>query len=213
MVRGRARARAACLCTNRAPVDAIANRRALGPWAAAADVAAWARAEQLARSRHLPQGAPTSPALANLVAFGLDVRLSAATASAGATYTRYADNLVFSGSHAFARRASGFESLVGAVAIEEGFALDHRKTRVMKAGGRQRVAGLVVNERPRVSRAEADRVKAIVHNCVRLGPTSQNREWRADFRSYVRGLIAWVGVSDSERARRLLEGFARIRWE
>jgi hypothetical protein len=176
-------------------------------------VAAWARAEQLARSRHLPQGAPTSPALANLVAFGLDVRLSAAAASVGATYTRYADDLVFSGPHAFSRRASGFAALVGAVAIEEGFAFNHRKTRVMRAGGRQRVAGLVVNERPRVSRAEADRVKAIVHNSERLGPASQNREGREDFRSYVRGLIAWIGASDAERGRRLLEGFERIRWE
>ncbi len=200
------------LCTNRTPVDAIARRGALGPYAARADIDAWRRAEALARARHLPQGSPTSPALANLVAFGLDVRLSAAAAAAGAAYTRYADDLVFSGSADFARGALRFAARVGAIVFEEGFVVNHRKTRIMPAGGRQTVTGLVVNERPRVSREAVDRLKATLYNCARLGPATQNRGGHEDFRGHLRGLVAWVAASDPARGERLMRMLETIRW-
>ena len=72
--------------------------------------------------------------LANLGAYRLDCRLAGLAASAGATYTRYADDLAFSGDGAFARSADRFLAGAGAIAIEEGFAVQHRKTRVMRRG-------------------------------------------------------------------------------
>ena len=53
---------------------------------------------------HLPQGASTSPALANLCGYRMDCRLAGLANAAGATYTRYADDLAFSGSGEFSRR-------------------------------------------------------------------------------------------------------------
>jgi RNA-directed DNA polymerase len=200
----------ACLCTNRAPV--VPRTVALGPYAARADLEAWRRAEALARTRHLPQGAPTSPALANLCAFGLDVRLAAAASAVAATYTRYADDLVFSGDGDFAQRARRFEALVGAIVLEEGLVVNHRKTLVMRAGGRQLVTGLVVNQRANVPRETYDRVRAILHNCETHGPASQNRDGREDFRAYVRGLVAWIADLDPARGAGLLEQFRRLRW-
>src|SRR6185295_2476433 len=118
----------------------------------AGDIRALRRAQLLVRTPHLPQGAPTSPAIANLCAFGLDVRLAAAARAVGAAYSRYADDLVFSGDADFARRARGFEAFVASVAQDEGFAVNFRKTRIMRQSERQRVAGLVVNVKAHASR-------------------------------------------------------------
>jgi hypothetical protein len=58
---------------------------------------------QRLRGAHLPQGAPTSPALANLAAFRLDIRMAALAKRFGATMTRYADDIAFSGDREFDR--------------------------------------------------------------------------------------------------------------
>ncbi|MCA9604391.1 MAG: RNA-directed DNA polymerase [Myxococcales bacterium] len=162
--------------------------------------------------RHLPQGAPTSPWIANLAAYRLDLRVSALARSLGATYTRYADDLVLSGDEGFARGVERLLPRLGAIAIEEGFALQHRKTRVTRAGASQRVCGLVVNEGARVSRRERERLEAILFNCVKHGPASQNRGDHPRFRDHLLGRIAWVEQAHEPHAARLHALFARIEW-
>jgi hypothetical protein len=71
---------------------------------------------------HLPQGAPTSPALANPAAFGLDRRLAGLAASMNVRYSRYADDLIFSGAGRLCRCRNRLEALVGEIADEEGSA-------------------------------------------------------------------------------------------
>jgi len=161
---------------------------------------------------HLPQGAPTSPMLANLCALGLDVRLQALARVAGVTYARYADDLAFSGDAPFARAARRFTSVVARIAREEGFALNHRKTRLMRASQRQVLTGVVVNHRPTVSRAEIERLEATLFNCVRHGPAGENRAGHLDFRAHLLGRIGWVHQLRPGRAIRLRALFAQIRW-
>lgn len=85
---------------------------------------------------HLPQGAPTSPALANLAAWSLDVRLSALARQRGLTYSRYADDLVFSGP---ASSSIGtLSDLVTSIARDEEFRVNAAKTKVMRAHQQQR---------------------------------------------------------------------------
>ncbi|MBN9690160.1 MAG: RNA-directed DNA polymerase [Verrucomicrobia bacterium] len=161
---------------------------------------------------HLPQGAPTSPALANLVAYRLDCRLAGLAKAAGASYTRYADDLLFSGGSELARGAERFGIMVGAIALEEGFELNTRKTRVLRRGVAQRAVGLVLNDRINVPRAEYDRLKAILHHCVRQGPAGQNREGVPDFAAHLAGRVAYVTQTNPQRGARLQQWLDQIDW-
>ena len=96
------------------------------------------------RVPHLPQGAPTSPALANLCAFRLDVRLTALAKRYKLSYTRYADDLLFSGPAMGNILRRQFPIWVGAIALEEHFEVNTRKTRIMKQSVRQHAAGLTI---------------------------------------------------------------------
>jgi hypothetical protein len=167
---------------------------------------------RLLGNRHLPQGAPTSGALANLACFALDRRLTGLAARFGATYTRYADDLAFSGDQGFAREIDRFLPRACAVVTEEGFAIQHRKTRVMRASTRQELCGVVVNAGTSVQRRELERLEAILVSCARHGPEAQNREHHPDFRAHLAGRVAWVAQVAPHKARRLTEWLARIEW-
>lgn len=188
------------LCTNAVPM-AIARQFA----------ASWQTAKQFGLP-HLPQGAPTSPALANLCALHLDMRLDELARSIGGQYTRYADDLAISGGEALRRRIGPIALLVMQIAAEEGFTINHRKTRSMHRSQRQVLAGVVVNERPNVRREEFDRLKAVLTNCVRYGPGSQNREGGRDYAAQLSGRIAHIASLNPARAGKLRALFHAIQW-
>jgi hypothetical protein len=162
---------------------------------------------------HLPQGAPTSPSLANLCSYRLDLRLSGLAQAAGAVYTRYADDLAFSGGDTFDRSAERFATLVAAILMEEGFAVQHRKTRIMRPSVRQHLAGLVINQHLNVRRSDFDLLKAILTNCIRHRPETQNREGHPHFRQHLEGRISFVESIHPGKGRRLRSIFEKIEWE
>ncbi|TAL38970.1 MAG: RNA-directed DNA polymerase [Alphaproteobacteria bacterium] len=164
------------------------------------------------QGRHLPQGAPTSAQLANLCAWGLDCRLKGLADHYGYQYTRYADDLAFSGPSSLAGRARFIEALTGAIAQEEGFSLNHRKTRLRLASQRQRLAGVVVNERVNCSRADWDRLKATLHNCVKHGPESQNHDKHPDFKAHLKGRVTHAAWLNPSRGGKLQFLFNQIVW-
>jgi RNA-directed DNA polymerase len=172
-----------------------------------------AETRRMYEQSHLPQGAPTSPALANACCWRLDCRLAGLASAAGGSYTRYADDLAFSGEAAFARGVKRFAAHVGAIVMEEGHAANFRKTRVMWQGVRQHLAGLVVNERVNTGREEFDRLKAILTNCVRNGPAAENRDGRQDFRAHLEGRVAFVASVNAARGARLGRLLEQIVWQ
>jgi hypothetical protein len=194
------------LCTHITPADVLESMPAPAPYSPPPTPPV------RLRERHLPQGAPTSPALANLCAYHLDCRLAALAQSLGARYTRYADDLAFSGSAELARAARRFHVQVATIALEEGFEVNTRKTRFMRRALRQQLSGVVVNDRPNVQRDAYDRLKAILHNCVKLGPASQNLGGVSDFRAHLTGRVAHVAHVSPARGQKLAAWLDRIVW-
>ncbi len=192
------------LCTTATPEPVLERLRAEGGLA-------WTQAMRL-RDAHLPQGAPTSAALANLCAFRLDVRIAGLARSLGARYTRYADDIVLSGDGRLLHRADRIEARIGGFALDEGFALNHRKTRRVTRARRQQVCNIVVNERPNLPRDEFDRLKAQLHRCATLGPATQNRDGHPQWEQHLRGRVAWAEQLNPQKAPRLRRLLDQIDW-
>ncbi len=160
--------------------------------------------------RGLPQGACTSPALANQVARRLDKRLSGLATKLNASYTRYADDLTFSGNDELRGRTGYTLARIRHLVAAEGFAVNENKTRVLRRNTAQIVTGLVVNEKPRLPRKQLKRLRAILHRARTEGLSKQNRENRPDFRQWLEGMIAYVNMVQPELGIKLHEQFCKV---
>lgn len=159
--------------------------------------------------RHLVQGAPTSPALANLLARNLDRRLAGLARAKGFQYTRYADDLTFSGGDFDV--ALRIKDAAQHIILAEGFAVNPDKTRLYRQSARQVVTGLVVNEKVAVPRDMRRRVRAILHRARETGLNAQNRDGHENFRAYLQGLIGHIHQAQPAQAARLLALLRAVR--
>jgi RNA-directed DNA polymerase len=151
----------------------------------------------------LPQGAPTSPAIANLAARRLDRRLAALAKKSGAAYSRYADDLTFSFEQE-PQSLGRFLWWVDQICQQEGFVENTKKRRVLRNKSQQRVAGVVVNDGLHLPRAERRRFRAILANVAKHGLESQARG-RDDFAAYLRGYAAFWNMVEPQRGGAILE--------
>ena len=108
----------------------------------------------------LPQGAPSSPDIANIICRKLDARIEAFCARRNWSYTRYADDITISGKGDIGPQ---IVNLLSQIVQEEGFTLNPRKTHVVRQKGRQLVTGLVVNKQVSIPRYHRKRWRAIFH--------------------------------------------------
>jgi retron-type reverse transcriptase len=152
---------------------------------------------------HTPQGAPTSPAISNLVCRRLDARLTGLAKRNAGVYTRYADDLTFS-FKTTEIDLGRFRWWVDQVCQQEGFVVHQGKFRVIRASQRQVVTGIVVNDALRVPREERRRFRAVLHNCRTHGLESQARG-RADFAGWLRGYASYIHMVHPEEGQDLLK--------
>lgn len=116
----------------------------------------------------LPQGPPTSPCIANLVMKQFDEKLGSWCSEHGVIYTRYCDDMTFSGNKADIRRAD----VVGKVKrmlYRMGLTLNEKKTVFISSSQQQRVTGVVVNEKPTLSRNQKRSLRQEVYFCQKYG--------------------------------------------
>ncbi len=144
------------------------------------------------------QGAPTSPGLCNAVLMRLDRRLAGLGRRLGFDYSRYADDLTFSGDDADAVKP--LLGLVPRIVKDEGFAVNREKTQVQRQGRRQRVTGVTVNQCAGLSRQERRRLRAAVHQQQRSGAdvTARRR---------LGGKLAYLKMLNPAQAEPLIAAF------
>ena len=160
--------------------------------------------------RGLPQGACTSPALSNQVARRLDKRLAGLAKKLDLSYTRYADDLTISGDEALQTRVGYVMARVRHIAEDEGFAVNDKKSRVLRRNAAQRVTGLVVNDLPTLSRKEIRRLRAILFRAKSEGLDAQNRQNLPHFRAWLRGKIAYLSMVRPEIGAKMRAQFEAL---
>jgi retron-type reverse transcriptase len=160
--------------------------------------------------RGLPQGACTSPALANQVARRLDKRLGGLAKKLALAYTRYADDLTFSGAAELEPRVGYLLARVRHLAEAEGFTVNGKKTRILRRSTAQKVTGLVVNDKPAVPRRELRRLRALLHRARYEGLDQQYRHAQPNFRSYLEGKIAYIRMVQPQVGAKLLEQYEAL---
>jgi hypothetical protein len=149
------------------------------------------------------QGAPTSPGLCNAVMLKLDRRLAGLAKANGFAYTRYADDLTFSGDKEEA--VDRLLARVPRIVEAEGFAVNASKTRIMRRGGRQTVTGVIVNKSAGLSRQERRRVRAEIHRLSQSATAPENGATQR-----LRGRLAYLNMLNPLTTAPLLAAFARL---
>jgi RNA-directed DNA polymerase len=146
----------------------------------------------------LPQGAPTSPKLSNLLNWRLDARLAGLASASGAAYTRYADDITYSleaDNPAAIRRLVHFTSVI---ARQEGYLVHQReKLYVRRRKDRQVVTGLVVNEQVALPRQTRRWLRAVEHHQKTGRKVSISADQLAGWRS-LQSMIAWQSAPDQQ---------------
>jgi RNA-directed DNA polymerase len=159
----------------------------------------------------LPQGAPTSPAISNLMCRRLDARLAGLAEANTGVYTRYADDLTFSFQSADGLNLGRFRWWVDQVCHQEGFTVNQAKFRVIRGSQRQVVTGIVVNEKLQVPRELRRELRAILHNIEKTSVAAQaERHPRFEgnagaFAQYLRGVAAYLNMVQPEHGAALLK--------
>lgn len=142
-------------------------------------------AELTTINNSLPQGAPTSPCLSNIVCIELDKKLTNLAGKFRARYTRYADDITFSSKtnkqlHKIIPKAHSF-------VLHQGFDINYKKTQVMRRGGRQTVTGLTVNDTVNVPRTRTRNLRAELHKKKYTGISLDERGRLAGVTSFIYG--------------------------
>jgi len=147
--------------------------------------------------RYCIQGAPTSPGLCNAICLRMDRRLAGLARKYGWSYTRYADDMTFSGDSD--ESLCDIRRLARHICRDEGFEVHPDKTRVMRRGRRQTVTGVTVNDVAGLSRRERRQLRAVIH---RLNNPSADRPATMS-ETQLRGQLAWLNMLNPEQAEQL----------
>jgi RNA-directed DNA polymerase len=160
----------------------------------------------------LPQGAPTSPDLANVAAYRLDARLTGLAVRHEVVYTRYADDLTFSGSSV---ASSKFRRAIEFIMRDCGFVPNEKKTTFLTQSDQQRVTGIVVNDRPGWPRATRRWLRQEVYYLAKYGVDEHIRRRgyeHAAYKEFLYGHLYALRQLHPAEADTALMTLAKVGW-
>ena len=144
----------------------------------------------------LPQGAVTSPYIANLVTYHLDVRLNGLCSRKDIVYTRYADDLSFSSNNR--TKLNSIEKIVKYIVKEEGFEINEKKTRYLSNDVKKTITGITINnEEVHVDKALKKKIRAMIFNSI------VNKDYTRNDK--IKGSIAYVDSIEKGYKEKILK--------
>lgn len=165
----------------------------------------------------LPQGAPTSPMLANILATKLDYRFESLAKKMNFNYSRYADDLTFSIS-----KHGNLPSLklIDKIISEEGFFINKDKTQYMKKGCKQYVTGLTTTNGINVSKIYRKEISEHIYYCRKYGINGHLERRKLEFPKYnslkfhdwLYGHLCFMKSINEKASKKMLEDFNKINW-
>ncbi|MBD2182747.1 reverse transcriptase family protein [Aerosakkonema funiforme] len=161
--------------------------------------------------RHLPQGAPTSPAITNILCRRLDRRLTQMAENLGFTYTRYADDLTFSASGDNRRHICNVLRRTESIVEHEGFVINEEKTRILRNSRQQDVTGVIVNDKPNVDKKTLKRFRATLYQIEKDGLEGKRWGNSSDLIASIQGFANFVAMVNPELGAEFKEQVKRIR--
>lgn len=159
----------------------------------------------------LPQGSPASPSLSNLVSLKLDKRLSCLAKTIGADYTRYADDITFSGKE----NIRLYTDLIRKIIHEEGYKVNEDKFRLQYSFQRQEVTGLVVNTKVSVSEKLINEIDNAIYYCTKYGVVNHMAHMKIEkgfYKEHLYGIAYFIKMVDKKKGEIYLSKLDEIDW-
>lgn len=159
----------------------------------------------------LPQGAPTSPTLSNILCLKLDKRLSCLAKSFEANYTRYADDITFSGQ----KKILKMIPLIKRIIKEENFTINYKKFRIRFSNQKQEVTGLTVNKKLSVSKRLINELEKAIYFGQKLGVDTHMENIKCDrffYKEHLFGIAYFIKMIDKNKGNKYIAKLEKINW-
>lgn len=159
----------------------------------------------------LPQGSPASPTISNLVSLKLDKRLGRLADKIGASYTRYADDITFSGKKTIQK----YIELIRKIIYEEGYEINEGKFRLQYAHQRQEVTGLIVNKEVAIPQKRINELENAIYYCKKYGVVDHMSHIGCEkgfYKEHLYGLAYYIKMVNPEKGLKYLLQLNEIEW-
>lgn len=166
----------------------------------------------LTRNGYLPQGSPASPMISNIIAINLDYRLDGLAKKYHVEYSRYADDITFSGN----RNLKNLIPIVRQIVQEENFDINVKKTRLSYYYQRQEVTGLIVNKKVSIPKEYVKELRKTIYFCKKFGVDSHLKKtgnYKSFFKEHLYGKAYYIYMIDKNLGEKILEELNLIMWD